>query len=187
LVEKGWNALTTSWNTVQDLKGIATYAPYVVYPDSFCVGNLACWGGIEEGRRLFNENVTEPQRRREELGKFASRQVQELAHTNSLEAMALLAEYVAAHTKTSNDFMNDMALSILGSEGLESTVLPVMSRGAGLTFNSRGFNETYADPSIENNQVNHFWFFVNAVYQLGPGATGTVDLFAVFTRRIYRS
>ena len=63
--------------------------------------------------------------------------------------------------------------------GRSYSVLPVMSRGAGLKFNSRGFNETYADPSIENNQVNHFWFFVNAAYQLGPGATGTVDLFAV--------
>lgn len=151
------------------MKGIATYGPYVVYPYDTCIGPLGCWGGIEYAKSLYAESAHH--RRSDELN-YA---LQTMALykdnkgwvTDSVQALIMISNYVAQQTNSASDYMNDMALLILGYEHTAGTVLPMFDRGAGLPFNSTGFGEHFRDPSIANNQVNHFWFFVHAGYQFG--------------------
>ncbi len=168
---QGWSNFTTG---VEALKGIATYGPYLVYPDNFCLGPMGCWGGIEYARSMYAESTHQ---RRKYEGIFAKKVFNIYSDdrgrpTDSVSALIAISDYVAHFTESTNDYVNDMSLLILGFEHVAGGVLPVVDRQAGLPFNSTGFGSFYGDPSITNNQVNHFWFFVHAGYQFGATEEG---------------
>jgi hypothetical protein len=181
---KAAEALTKGWSRFvgsgEALKGIATYGPYVLVQDDFCAGSY-CWGGMEYGRWLYEENIGRPEQRRRAQKAFANApQFAELRRNNSLEAMARLSDFVAASGGTTREYMNDMAQLILDYDWYSGVVLPPLHRDPELIFNSTGFSQQYADPySLDNNQVNHFWFFVNAAYQLGPENRDLVQFLAL--------
>jgi hypothetical protein len=87
--------------------------------------------------------------------------------TDSVSALTAISDYVAYSTKSTDEYVNDMSLLILGFDHSAGGFLPMFDREAGLPFNSAGFGSYFGDPSITNNQVNHFWFFVHAGYQFG--------------------
>jgi RHS repeat-associated protein len=172
-VKKAGKALAQGWTNftagVEVVKGAVTYVPYIVYPDNFCLGSLGCSGGIEYARSMYAESTYERRRKQQIFANvgLASYQDDKGRFTDSVSALVAISNNVAQSTKSTADYVNDMSMLILGYEHTAGAILPMFDRDAGLPFNSTGFGSYYGDPSISNNQVNHFWFFLHAGYQFG--------------------
>ena len=55
-----------------------------------------------------------------------------------------------------------------------------LDRDAELRLDSTGFGTYFGDPENTNDRENHFWYFVNAGYELGTGeqTTNAAQIFA---------